>query len=425
MISFPRILTVLRRLLPVLVFILLPLVVSSYEPANAQEENLSTESSELADDHKLIGKAENLSLYAMKANGPSFKQVEQWAGESAVVGIEIGEESDWQRLIVRWPDLEMVLTRESVVDGELFQHLQEFQGYVFNQLAGKQMDAHVFAVITQISRTNHLFVLQADAPMNFKSINFARQFAMSQRAIVFESSEVFDDQLRELLGPGKSQDEAAKFPSFESSVQRKRRSMEQLAEQELKPFEGLPEIAADEAVRLKTPEDVARRFLCLAAVAMKADSKGEFDAKVFLETHKLTDALSPAESEFISAPGDAPENSNMTWRYEAAWTLLWALKLTDELQFGDQECDAKLVIAAAMERAEEVLGAKELRSTNEILDQADLYYRCHWMCTDFRMHKRGSIGKLSPSVVYERLYSLNWLTNYKNGIDWDDVIVDS
>jgi hypothetical protein len=113
----------------------------------------------------------------------------------------------------------------------------------------------------------------------------------------------------------------------------------------------------------------------------------------------------------------------MTWRYEAAWALLWALQQTDELGFPDALADAKRVIKAAMEGATATLASKGLRPKKELLDQVDVLYLCNWITTEARNKDVPAEG-LDGSVVHERLYALNWLVFDKNA-DWDDVRNDS
>ena len=65
----------------------------------------------------------------------------------------------------------------------------------------------------------------------------------------------------------------------------------------------------------------------------------------------------------------------------------------------------------------------ELRSVEEILDQNDLAYRCNWAGVEARQKGKEQAGMIL-SVVYERLYALNWITRLKNA-KWDDVSTDS
>ena len=70
-----------------------------------------------------------------------------------------------------------------------------------------------------------------------------------------------------------------------------------------------------------------------------------------------------------------------------------------------------------------IMASKELRSHEELLDQMDLHYLSNWITTEARVTEQPIEG-LNGSVVYERLYALNWLVFDKNA-KWDDVRNDS
>ncbi len=44
----------------------------------------------------------------------------------------------------------------------------------------------------------------------------------------------------------------------------------------------------------------------------------------------------------------------------------------------------------------------------------------HWACVNARVKGEAVSGNLNSSIVYERHYALNWLTNY-GGQEWDEV----
>ncbi len=56
----------------------------------------------------------------------------------------------------------------------------------------------------------------------------------------------------------------------------------------------------------------------------------------------------------------------------------------------------------------------------EISDELDSIYRMNWACVDARINGQQVSGDINSSVIYERHYSLNWLTSHQNE-DWDDV----
>jgi len=215
-----------------------------------------------------------------------------------------------------------------------------------------------------------------------------------------------------------------KIPYFESSIKRKERSQSKLKKMDLDPSPTLPMVTADEEVKLRDAKEVARRALCLMAVAAHAEGTPDFDAMDFLKKRKVLDSISPKEKEFLDRDDlTKQEKGSMTWRYEALWTMLWALGKVDELGFPDKQSDAKAAIKIVIESDDDFIEKAELRDTSEILDQTDLNYRCYWLVRDAIQNKK-QLEKISGSVTYERLYALNWLIQYMRE-NWDNTVVDS
>lgn len=73
---------------------------------------------------------------------------------------------------------------------------------------------------------------------------------------------------------------------------------------------------------------------------------------------------------------------------------------------------------------EQIFDDTKLRSSHEILDEADLILRMHWAIVDARINNREVPGGLDGGVVYERHYALNWLIGYFDQ-PWDEVSTDT
>ena len=399
----------------------LPFVAAFFQLAAGHPSHAMNPEEIPAGQKAMVDKTMNLSLYGSRAEKLTLAQIQEWVGEAATIETLDGTDVDWENIAIVWPDLTVRMNTTSIDSDGTLEFLGQFQAYVYGQLAGGEMDRSVFSVYRQIGRTNNMYSLTAEKPLHRECIALARAIADSEKAMIFSDGQVLDNQFRLLLGPDRSRDEEAKIPVFRSAVERRVRSRELLLKRSLKPIK-LPEVVGDEAVRLRRTSAVARRFLCLATVAMKADHQDKFDADKFIAEHDLRSSLTPDEVEFLASPTEQ-SNSTMTWRYEAAWTLLWALKQTEEIGFPDSESDANLVIQAAVNNAASILASKELRPTRELLDQMDVLYLCNWIITEARVQEESTEG-LDGSVVYERLYALNWLV-FDGNADWDDVRTNS
>lgn len=119
--------------------------------------------------------------------------------------------------------------------------------------------------------------------------------------------------------------------------------------------------------------------------------------------HNLTRIFTPNEVDFLYHP-TAEKKNHETWKCEGVWTLLWALNLLPDLEFPDHLADLNKVPADQYP----VLPGKDpnvfinnslvLRSSAELLDAVDLYYRIDWACVDARI-KGEEIQTINPAVV--------------------------
>lgn len=65
------------------------------------------------------------------------------------------------------------------------------------------------------------------------------------------------------------------------------------------------------------------------------------------------------------------------------------------------------------------LAHKGMRSSDEIADEADLIFRCHWATRQSDLDHEPCGGGLDDGVTMGRHHALNWLMD--GGCDWDDV----
>lgn len=183
--------------------------------------------------------------------------------------------------------------------------------------------------------------------------------------------------------------------------------------------------SAAEALK-RSKEEVALRTVCLLFVAAKAEGLGQEVAERVLELYGLRSHLTPKELAFVldNSPSQH-DRVQFFWRYEAAWTLLWALGFVAQLGKPDRICD--VVFAAktvAKTTTSQFIEDSKLRSIADILDQADLIYRYHWAVKHAGSEGQQMPAVLHPDVTLERHYALNWLIGYLEQA-WDDVSTDT
>jgi hypothetical protein len=201
-------------------------------------------------------------------------------------------------------------------------------------------------------------------------------------------------------------------------MDRKKRSEQMLQDLGIPINTGLPTISSE---KLRSPKTVAERSRVLYIVALCAEGTVSSEGLAFLEGHGLwPNAVTPKEQAFLCAPTPTAQDMvQFVWRYESLWVLLWAMGQIETLRFPDQLCDTDQI-------AEIILGLPshpQLRPATEILDAADLTYRCHWATVENQLRGNSS-DSLDPGVVCERHYAFNWLLCHQNQA-WDDVTTDT
>ena len=195
---------------------------------------------------------------------------------------------------------------------------------------------------------------------------------------------------------------------------RKLKSEEILTKEKIPFISHLPPIRDETEVKLRSKNEIIERAICLLAILAKSPyaPKGMFEAIV--KRYNLENKFSPKENNFIN--NDNPSEqlcSEISWRYEALWVLLWALGYAKDLGRPDKMCDVNFVRNCVLSRSlSDFILEANVRTVSEILDKTDLIYRYHWAVRDAEINKRFELHELNGDVVFEWHYTLNWLINY-------------
>lgn len=186
----------------------------------------------------------------------------------------------------------------------------------------------------------------------------------------------------------------------------------------------LPGIEVADEVTLRPAIEIARRAICTLLTAGKGGGVPQQTIDQLIELHGVAEFFTERERNFIGSPPLDREMLEFSWRSEASWTLLWALGFIDELGLPYDQIEPSHAVAIIEEYRLDGLAANPLRkSVDQILDEADLIFRCHWYTRDQEL-KGESPEPLDAGVAYERHYALNWLIGYQ-GQAWDDVSTDT
>ena len=183
-----------------------------------------------------------------------------------------------------------------------------------------------------------------------------------------------------------------------------------------------PLVESESQVRLRTPQEVADRTLALTLTAMKAEG---MDHNVMLEIvieREARSLFTDEERAFIDDP--TPSESDCTKfaaSFEAAWALIWALRLIREpLSKPCESCDNERLVEIVRDTPD--LAAYALREPGRVLDKLDLFLRYAWAVKQALDEGRKPPSQINPDVALERYHALSWLTFQPGHEDWDEPV---
>lgn len=207
----------------------------------------------------------------------------------------------------------------------------------------------------------------------------------------------------------------------EDQQKRKSRSELYLTEKGVKVNKNLPCVFSVQKVLLRSTEDIIERSYALLIVAAKGEGVEQPHLDRAIKDKNIS-GFTPTESQLLLVEAlTDQQRAYATWRYESLNVLLWALGKIESLPYPSAICDVPAVVGAMFKPTrDEFATSIKLRKASEILDELDKIYRMNWACVDARIKGHQVSGNLEPSVVYERHYTLNWLTHYEYQ-EWDDV----
>lgn len=180
--------------------------------------------------------------------------------------------------------------------------------------------------------------------------------------------------------------------------------------------------------------------MVLWAVVLRAEGVPRAEILGIIEQHDLWQSLSPSEKVFLEDENPSPEEcQRLVWQLESIWVLLWALGHIAQLDWPSGMCDVPRL--AKLVRPHEVnpafITSARLRTAEEILDAQDLIMRVHWAIRDAYLHQDGMIPvgldwsqnddwvpvnlSAEVGVVEQRHHALNWLVNFLEPENWDNV----
>jgi len=179
--------------------------------------------------------------------------------------------------------------------------------------------------------------------------------------------------------------------------------------------------------KLRSAAAVARRCLVLCSVVAASHNEDSTKIVTWLKSEGLWDDVSPKERSFLQSK--KPTNGqliNASWRVEALYILLWALRLIPSLEVGKTPSErfGLTDLLPFLGPTSEFINNSELRSEDEIYEINEKIYEAHWSVRDAKINSKAIPEDIDPGVIMERHYGINWLTGYC-GQPWDNVTTDT
>lgn len=218
------------------------------------------------------------------------------------------------------------------------------------------------------------------------------------------------------------------------------RSFAELEKRSVPVYSGPLFVDDDNEVKIQPPDEVARRTMVLWAVELRAEGVPQAETLGIIEQLDLWKSVSPLEKAFLENKSPSPDEcQRLVWRLESIWVLMWALGHIEQLDWPSGMCDVpKLAgLVSPHEGDTAFLTSARLRPASELLDAQDLIMRIHWAIRDAYLHQGGMIpvgldwsqdddwvpATLSAEVgvVEQRHHTLNWLVNFLDPENWDNV----
>ena len=182
-------------------------------------------------------------------------------------------------------------------------------------------------------------------------------------------------------------------------------------------YDELPVIEEENDVHVRSVQEIAARIMILAYLNCIAIQEELQPVLLdYLKTQGLWVKVSAQEKILFEKPDLTEEEKDLiASRAESIWVLLWAINKVDRLTLPTKEVDVDILfplLPPFMEDATEYITAASIRSTSDILNEADFIFRLYWT-----MSKKPLEG-LNDRIAFERFFTINWITGARK--DWDD-----
>ncbi len=223
-------------------------------------------------------------------------------------------------------------------------------------------------------------------------------------------------------------------PNIKSSNTRRKETIEILKEKDVGYKSNLSLKNTSCELCFKDTDEVCRRtyitfltaWFCYEVLYGENKEKTYPNPKI-LEDNNLLDYINSKEIRLYDGTYSQMDVDDISWTFECLGVLLWSLGLMNDFNINDSSQNVSISncmkTMLQFSNFEDFKKACKLKSEEEILDKADLYYCYQWAIIENKWHADISAGNLNPEIVLERRRALEWLISPE--FDWYDINLDA
>ncbi|HMF70918.1 MAG TPA: DUF4272 domain-containing protein [Flavitalea sp.] len=175
----------------------------------------------------------------------------------------------------------------------------------------------------------------------------------------------------------------------------------------------------------KQPEEAAARLLLLLSIAFSASNAAETDKIAdWLKTEELWLAASEVEKTFFREHETSEDKrAALSFQFEGAYMLSWALGKVKIYPDPSSECDAELVadffsfIPPLFSETDSLFEDGRFRKVVAIHDEYLFYSMTQLYFKHIREVDKENTSNIHEAAAYQRFLVLEWLMN---DVDWDE-----
>lgn len=205
-----------------------------------------------------------------------------------------------------------------------------------------------------------------------------------------------------------------------TAIERKEQTERLLKAWQIPVYPQLPAFEEEEGISMRTPQEIAIRVMILTYLSCVGQAPEAREAILaFLEEEGLWGFVTENEKDLLQRSNwTEEEETNVLWRSESIWLLLWAIEQIEDVGLPLQEANMNDIISLLppfLSSSRDFVSTANLRSTAAILDMADLLFRLNW--SSMQAEKEGQPLNLDPGILYERHQAINWVLRIRE--EWE------